>query len=137
MCVPGDCRTRQAARPASVPARGAPLGCAGYRCRMLWRYQSRMIAPGYQETLPPDHVIECPALCAAARLHLAPCPLYHRGNSPGLGERAPVVTEPGCILLARRARGQMQSLVGLSGVEPVSPGPCPVFSLNYKPKLGW
>lgn len=43
----------------------------------------------------------------------------------------------GCILLARRARGQMQSLVGLSGVEPVSPGPCPVFSLNYKPKLGW
>jgi hypothetical protein len=64
MCVPGDCRTRQAARPASVPAHCVPLGCAGYR-------------------------------------------------------------------------GQMQSLVGLSGVEPVSPGPCPVFSLNYKPKLGW
>ena len=34
MCVPGKRRTRQAARPASVPARGAPLGCAGYRARM-------------------------------------------------------------------------------------------------------
>ena len=44
---------------------------------------------------------------------------------------------PGGLLLAGLARGQRQSLVGLSGVEPVSPGPCPVFSLNYKPKLGW